>query len=606
MRIWHRLKTVLPLILAISMSANAAAQIFGTPGGGFQAFNGSAGTSNIGYPAMAPAFQSHPFISPFDNALEQHFSSDGLWYRDTMSHFERRATPYKYNFQLEYMRSKVRNFTEQVGDPNGPTIAQEQQNLLLLEQVLRYRMFFPPLMGQMSNPKPYGMKMTGMVESRDGWRAAMHVLWNADTAGEFSARADRDQYRRDEVDSLVFALTGGIGNPGAVFENQRNTSDLAIAIDLLELSPLEFDSLEIDTIDIGLRGTYVDVLNRTLISQMNLPLQNLTTLPAVPNEVDPPLLENFGDQTIGVYQRFDLEFSIRHNVETYGAGGQFETDVWFVRNDIPFRGLLGGRYMRINEGFHFFGMDSGLSYTVTNSEAQVDRIDNDGDFFVDDVDEGGTGSDYVIHNISDELLIRSFVDSQVESDLGGPEIGLSYDLGKKLGINITGSTRVGALLNNERLKLSGDNIGKFRPNFGSVNAADDTIDVNDTTEFAIDPITQELILTDLFDTSTSSGQPTQNAFSDTDGAMHVSPMFEQQLSASIPLFDRIPVLKDMNILEHSSLNVGWTFLWVGEVAAPHRSIVWESNPRAGLFPSYDVKRNDFYQHTFRLGINCEY
>ena len=88
--------------------------------------------------------------------------------------------------------------------------------------------------------------------------------------------------------------------------------------------------------------------------------------------------------------------------------------------------------------------------------------------------------------------------------------------------------------------------------------------------------------------------------------MHVSPLFEQNLTANIPLFDRVPVLRDMPILENSSLQVGWTFLWIGEVADPANSIVWASNPRAGLFPTIDIHRNDFYQHTFRLGVNCEY
>lgn len=581
MRIWHRLKTVLPLILAVSMSATAAAQgIPGASGGGFPAqYAGTAGYSTIGYQGMPQSFQSHPYISPFDNAIEQHYSSNGLWYRDTVSHFEPRGRRFEYDFAVEWQRSKVRSFTDQIGDPNARTRVTEGQNLLLLEQVLRYRMFMPPLMGQLSNPEPHGMRVTGNVRSRDGWRASAFMFWNEDTAGRFSARADRDQYRGDEIDSLIFGITGGIGNPGSVVGNARNTTDLQVAIDFLEsIDGPTLDALDLTGIDLGIRGNMEEVLDRTLISEISLPLQN-------------------GIFTTGDYQRFDIEFAVNHNVETYSGGAHFESAPWFERKGVVFRGLVGGRYMRINEGFQFRGIDSGLVYTVTNDEAQLDRIDNDGDFFVDDIEEAGAGAGYNAFNLSDELLIRSYVNSQVESDLGGPEFGVSYDLGKKLGINITGSTRVGALLNNERLRMSGDNIGGFAASPSNLADGD---------RYTFDPVTGDQVLLGLFDTSTSDGTPTENFFTAADGAMHVSPLFEQSLTANVPLFDRVPVLRELQILEHSSLQVGWTFTWIGEVAEPHASIVWESNPRAGLFPSYDVERRAFYQHTFRLGVNCEY
>lgn len=582
MRIWNRLKTVLPLILAASMSANAAAQgIPGVAGGGLSAqYAGNAGYSAIGYQGMSPSFLSHPYISPFDNAIEQHFSSDGLWFRDNVGHFEPRGRKYEYDFAVEWQRSKVRNFTEQVGDPNARTRVTENMGELVTEVVQVYRMFLPPLMGQLTSAEPHGMRLTGNVRSRDGWRASAFMFWNEDTAGRFSARADRDQFRKDEVDSLVYGLSGGVGNPGPVVGNSRDTTDLAIALDLLLLDPVTFDALDLEAIDMGLRGTMQDVLDRTLLSELSLPLQ--TGLP--PD---------------GDYQRFDIEFSVVHNVETYSTGAHFETAPVHEYNGIVFRGLVGGRYMRINEGFQFRGIDSGLAYEidVPGNEFLVDRIDNDGDFFVDDIEEGGSGAGYDAFNTSDELLIRSFVDSQVESDLGGPEFGVSYDLGRRLGAYVTGSTRVGALLNNERLRMSGDNIGGF---------AATTDNLDDEDRYIIDPVTNENVLYGLFDTSTSDGTPTENFFRDSAGAMHVSPMFEQSLTANVPIFGQVPVLKDMHILQDANLQVGWTYVWIGEVAEPHGSIVWESNPREGVFPNYDVRRRAFSQHTFRLGVNCRY
>jgi len=586
MRIWHRLKTVLPLVLAVSMSASAAAQgIFGTPGGGFPATNaGTAGYSAIGYQGIPPGYQAYPGISPFDNALEQHVNSDGLWYRDTIGHFEPRGRRYSYDVQLEWLNTSVRRFSgNRVGDPNAQTFQQTTENFLVLPTDLVYETYLPPRFGKIPTTRPDGLKLTTTIKSRDGWRFSVNGMWNDRASSEFSARGDRDKYRIDEVDAQILAATGGIGNPGVLFTNQRNTTDLEITETII----LNRDLLTFDAVDVelfGVRESTFDVLNRTLLQQFNLPLQNGLVGPGLPD-----------DPIAGVYQRFDIEFAIRQSVQTYGAGAHFESDTLFEHHGIQFRGLLGGRYMRINEGFHFRGTDSGLTYSITNSTngEQADRIDNDGDFVVDDIEEGGSGDDYIGFNPSDELLIRSFVDNEVESDLGGPELGFAYDLGKKAGIDISGSTRVGALFNQERIRLAGDNIGHFSP-LGVIP------------NLGIDPVTNQVILAELFDTTTANGQLTQNAFTDSSGSTHLSPMFEQSLTATIPLFGRVPVLRDMKLLEQSSLQVGWTFLWIGEVADPSQSIAWESNPRAGLFPTVNVDRDNYYQNTLRLGVISEY
>ena len=76
-----------------------------------------------------------------------------------------------------------------------------------------------------------------------------------------------------------------------------------------------------------------------------------------------------------------------------------------------------------------------------------------------------------------------------------------------------------------------------------------------TTEEVVDPEpgapTEQL--RDMFDTGATTNGLTQNAFTDSRGGMHLSPMFEQGFSAQIPLFHRIPVLRDMKILENANL-----------------------------------------------------
>jgi hypothetical protein len=97
-----------------------------------------------------------------------------------------------------------------------------------------------------------------------------------------------------------------------------------------------------------------------------------------------------------------------------------------------------------------------------------------------------------------------------------------------------------------------------------------------------------------------------NRFSDQTSNTHISPLLEQSLNAEIPLFSRVPVLRDMWQLEKANLSLGWTYLLVGKVADPNQSIVWASRPEAGIFPQARVQRDTFYQNTFNVGINWNY
>ena len=101
--------------------------------------------------------------------------------------------------------------------------------------------------------------------------------------------------------------------------------------------------------------------------------------------------------------------------------------------------------------------------------------------------------------------------------------------------------------------------------------------------------------------------PTLNAFSDGKSSTHISPVFRQELTAEIPIFSKIPVLRDCWQLEHAKFRTGWTYLWIGEFADPQQSIVLVSNPRQfNLRPHLNVKRSSFFQNQFNLGINWEF
>ena len=316
----------------------------------------------------------------------------------------------------------------------------------------------------------------------------------------------------------------------------------------------------------GVLGNTFDILDRNLFVLNGLPLQN-------------------GVDVLGHTQTFDLDFIVRHSIETYGAAAAFSSAPIIDNDRVTLRSVIGGRFYHIDENFRFDGVDSGLGYTP----ATQDGVDDDDDFIIDNVDEGGGATFTQINPSATGPMYRAFLDSTVRSQLFGPEFGLEYDLGKSSGLDITGSTRVGLLVNKETLGLAGNNIGNMeRLIVATEDRADGTV-------------TGDTVLEDSFDTASGL-----NAFQDEEGTTHLSPMFEQSLSAKVGIFHHVPVLKDMWQLEHAKLQVGWTYLWIGEVADPANSAVIESRPIDGVFPFIRTKRRSFYQNSFFGGINWEY
>ena len=214
-------------------------------------------------------------------------------------------------------------------------------------------------------------------------------------------------------------------------------------------------------------------------------------------------------------------------------------------------------------------------------------VDDDNDFIADNPFEDGDQT-FVAPIGVNNLIVTTTMNSTVISNLAGPEIGFHYEVGDQRGIKISGASRVAAMVNNERIRINGDNVGDFMG-----------------VEVTPDPITGANIAIDMFDTDTSTG-PTQNAFRDVNSSTHISPLFEQSLNAEIPLFTHIPVLRDMWQFDEAKLNVGWTFLIIGKVADPQESINWTSSPVFGVTPTVRPDRDTFYQNTINVGINWNY
>jgi hypothetical protein len=172
--------------------------------------------------------------------------------------------------------------------------------------------------------------------------------------------------------------------------------------------------------------------------------------------------------------------------------------------------------------------------------------------------------------------------------LYGPEFGFHYEMGRKKGIQFSGATRAAVMFNSETLRLSGDNIGNFMG-----------------VEVLPDPITGANIFGRMYDTSTRQG-PSLNAFQDVEVGTHISPLLEQTFTAEIPIFDRVPVLRDVDILSEAKLSVGWTGLFIGEISDPNKSINYTSSPITNEFLSIKSGHCNFIQNTFNLGVNWNY
>lgn len=576
MRKWNRLKNLLPILLALCASGSALAQgPGGYPSYGYQSYGapafmggGPGSYSATGYNGLPQSFLPHPQISPFDHAFEQHFNSDGLWFKNTIDGFGPGAAPNQYYFNLSYVRTRVRGLDGIVGDSDAPTFQAEDDFPVRPsddddnDDVMFFNSFDPGNTKYLSRSTQHGIMANWGFENRSGWKFNLNVNWTGNRTRTYDFR-NILQSRR-----LHWSTAQRLESSEGVFPSPhaRVFGTRVVEREIIEneiLNERIFDGTDSETF--GVLGSTFEILDRNLFVLHALPLQDGITVG-------------------GTNQIFDMDYILRHSIETYGAGAHFASAPIIDNDRITLRTTFGGRYYEIDENLRFDGVYSGLAYEFP----QQDGLDDDDDFVVDNVFEADGTDTFTQVNPSDQILIRSFMDSTVRSRLYGPEIGVEYDLGKRSGLNITGSTKVGLLLNTERLALAGDNIGN--------TAATD-----------VDPGTGDVILRDLFDTTTTNGQLTQNAFTDRDGSTHVSPMFEQSLSAELPLFSRVPVLKDMWQLEHAKVKVGWTYLWLGEIADPQAPFDdLSSNPRNGIFPVVKVKRESFFQNSFNAGINWEY
>ncbi|MFN9720613.1 MAG: hypothetical protein ACK58L_18090, partial [Planctomycetota bacterium] len=428
----------------------------------------------------------------------------------------------------------------------------------------------------------HGLQWGGGFWNADGSGLLLNGIFTPEQSSTYNARARIEAQRMDAYHALALRAGGGqVPLPGY---SSGGRNDLDIVKNDILAPGVTFDAT--DSISYGFYGTTFDVLDRALMNLNGLPLLHGTNAPLDPGEFN------------GTTVPYDLQFILKHSIETIGGSADWAFNPAYESGRFTVRPIFGGRYLRLNETLQFYGEGTTLAWGTADGDAPInvkvptpaDLIDQDGDFIVDNINEGAGGntgannSEFTPTVGPTDLIVQSYLLNNVKSSLSGPQVGLQYDLGDRDGLQITGASRFGLMFNQERIRLRGDNIVDFMGR-----------------EQVPDPVTGQNVALRGFDTD-----GTLNEFTDSSSSTHLSPLFEQGITAQIPLFRRVPVLKDMWQFEDANLTLGASFLWVGQVADPNQSILFQSSPVDNVFPSITPDRMSFYQTNFNVGVNWSY
>lgn len=517
------------------------------------------------------AYNPYPRISPFENAYSRTYNNRGTWFNDSQSALAARNRNWKFN--IDFLRAEVRSLDGLVGSRNAQTYLDLAFPSGLLPADAGFFNYFDAADATaISDLTSSGLKLGGGFTNLDSSGFEWDVTWNRESNAGYNARKLIESSRfNDVVDREEFRrlnLNAGILDNSRLFQEFRNERDILESL----LSGPDFQATDILPLDAQ------EILEGNIFNLNGLPLDNGT----------------FG----GVTQPYDLDYILTHSHQSFGGKfGFLMTPI--LEGGLTVRPLVGGRYLFIEEGFRFDGVDSNTLYDgdgdgVPTADIRVhslpNGIDEDEDFIVDNAGFDEANAAVPTFDQLQGGFITSFLSSNVRTHLAGPEFALRYDLGdtQGRGFNLSGQTKVGAMLNSERVELRGDNIGAI---------------------IRFDPLTVDpdpdgnggFVHTEIFDITEDNPNP--NAFSDSKRTTHLSPLFEQSFNADIPIFDRIPGLNRVRQLEGARLRLGYSWLWVGEVASPNQSILWQANPQAGIFPRIDLEREDYSIQTLSFGLD---
>jgi len=561
MRIRHSFKAFVPFLLMLAAGRNAAGQQGAPPS-----------SVPAGY---LPAYGS-PYTggSPYDPMFEQTYNDNGTWFSDQRSGFGAFSKPRKFFLNMDYTNTRTRKLHGIFGSPTSQSYYQQNDpdSDEIIDDLSFYRYFDAAGRSMIPNLTNHGLRASGGFWNVDGTGLLLDFGWQVDDSETFDGRAVETSKRMDTATALALSSSGGSVLNRPFITNGQSDYDITVGQILAPGTPFD----DQDANDYGAFGSTFDVLDRALLNLYSVPIDDGSLL--------------------GASVPYDIQFLMKHSLSTLGSSGAVAFAPVYDHGGIRVNPIVGGRYQKVKEQFSFLGIDSGLAYLGSGDDdtpdnAKVvppnDGLDDDDDFIADNLAEDDD-PDFVQINSWDPVLVRATHMAEVTSNLAGPEFGFHYTLGDDKGIALTGASKLAAMFNNEQIRISGDNLFNHMA-------------VSDTP----DPVTGLFPPTDGFDTNNLNG-PSANAYSGSYSTVHLSPLFEQSLAAEIPIFSRVPVLSNMRLLEDAKFRIGYTFLFIGEVADPMQSVLYTSNPQLNMFPSIKPDRHSFTQHTISVGVNWNY
>lgn len=537
----------------------------------FQAATGGYGAPGMpGIPMNAgpqAPLNAFPQMTPFEKMFQQHrVDKNGLWsYRSSNAGKQ-------YFYSMEALFARYANpGGALLGDPNAISYL----NLVEDQIVAAQDQDFFDQFSENGGLNYFDSVHFNKVPSLDAPGARLRWGWTND-------------------DQSGFELTGwwiARADPSwSAIEQSTHKPDPAnqAIMDIL-LSPPNF----IDPSGTGVVSAIPGVTTAQINTILQNELMNLGGLPLDDGSVN------------GVTVPYDLDFRIKAVSQAWGTNATWMSTPIVDKNNFKLRGLAGARYMKVREGFGFVGVDSGLLYSdatniagirddlklfslPTGTDENQDGIVDNAGVVEDGGTTGGTGTSTAFFVAPLDPVTglpvtptTTFVNSKVDTHLAGPELGIQFDIGGDK-FKIWGQTKVGIMANQETIELEGDNVGM-------IVRADPTD--TDRPKALIDP---------------TAADPNPNAFTDRQTHTHISPMFEQSIFMEMAIFDKVPVLKRMKLLEEAKFKFGYTYIVAGEVARPYDSILWQGMPTRGLFPSINVKRESWSVGTWSVGIDWLY
>ena len=553
------------------------------------------------------AAQPWPSISPFQQQYSRTWNQDGTWFNDSQG-FGSGTGPGNWTFNIDFVRSQPRKLRGLVGAPNTlryvdkpePTApgtlmftpTDQQTEADGFTQTFDLVNFFDAADARaIGNLSQGGLKIGLTRRTATGSEFYIDIGYNPEASETYNPKnaLANARYRLWDRPGI---LGNRAANEAAVMQllttpppNQNATNTRQLGFLSTPIDPrFDYAVSPNSNTQAGVNALF----QRNLYNLNGLPIQNLA--PGQPVlDGNNPLTDPFdlrAEGTIGgVTVPYDILFKLEHRHESFnvGAGVAMSSAVQF--GPLSVTPVFSGRYMYLGERFAFRGIDSGLNYSGDNlfkDHPVPNGFDDGGDGIIDNAGNGtGGDADPTLTLYNPNGLIRSRLVSDVQSNMAGPEFAVQYQLGEQGGVRVVGKSKVGLMVNRENIEVSGDNIGDHQAFDPAALAPDGGA-----------PLAQ------LFPTN-----GTDNRFRDEKTTTHLSPLFEQTFQAEIPIFSQVPVLNRMRQFDGASLRLGYSWLWIGEVASPNRSILWEANPRAGLFPGVKLDREAYYISSWNFGVN---